>query len=194
MAKKNKEIKEKRNPFLFFLFAVVIPLIIVSVITVVILSLVGVNVTGWVKDKGSNLPVVSSFVTSEEEDRLQKQLEKANETIANQTEEMDVLNKEIESLEAIREDLEMDITRLENRNQSEENLLEDSEPAEAEELKQVAASFRKMDPESAAQIVQNLERASAVEILAHLSGDVRGNILAEMEPRQAAEILEALMN
>jgi len=195
MAKENLENKEKRNPILFFLFAVVIPLLIVSVIAVVILSLVGVDVSGWAKEKGSNIPVVSSFVESEEEEQLQAQLDRANETIELQVDEIDELNKEIDSLEAIREDLQLEITRLENRNQSEEGLLEESDETEVvDEMKQAASSFRKMDPENAAQIVQNLDQATAVAILTNLSGDVRGAILAEMEPNQAAELVEALTN
>ena len=51
-----------------------------------------------------------------------------------------------------------------------------------------------MDPESAAQIIQNLDQTNAIAILSNLSGDVRGDILAEMEPRQAAEIMTAMMN
>lgn len=190
----NEKKKEKRNPILWLLFAVVIPFIIFSVIVVSVLSLVGVDVSGWVKEKGSNVPVVSSFITTEEEEEFQNQLDKANETIAMQSEEIEELTKEIESLEAIREELELEIKRLENKNRSEDELVTDSNAGNENQTNQAAASFRKMDPESAAQIIQNLDQSSAVEILANLSGNVRGDILAEMEPNRAAEILKELMN
>lgn len=194
MAKVKEENKKKTNPILWTLFAIVIPLMIVSVIAVFVLSLVGVDVTGWMKEKGSNIPVVSSLVTTDEEKDLQRQLEQANETIESQAEEIEALNQEIEHLEGIIEDLELDMERIENRNESEESLLEDSDLTNEEEMKRVASSFRKMDPESAAQIIQNLDQTNAIAILSNLSGDVRGDILAEMEPRQAAEIMTAMMN
>lgn len=194
MAKVKEENKKKTNPILWTLFAIVIPLMIVSVIAVFVLSLVGVDVTGWMKEKGSNIPVVSSLVTTDEEKDLKRQLEQANETIESQAEEIEALNQEIEHLEGIIEDLELEMERIENRNESEESLLEDSDLTDEEEIKRVASSFRKMDPESAAQIIQNLDQTNAIAILSNLSGDVRGDILAEMEPRQAAEIMTAMMN
>lgn len=194
MAKVKEENKKKTNPILWILFAIVIPLMVVSVIAVFVLSLVGVDVTGWMKEKGSNIPVVSSLVTTDEEKDLQRQLEQANETIESQAEEIEALNQEIEHLEGIIEDLELDMERIENRNESEESLLEDSDLTDEEEMKRVASSFRKMDPEDAAQIIQNLDQTNAIAILSNLSGDVRGDILAEMEPRQAAEIMTAMMN
>ena len=194
MAKVKEENKKKTNPILWILFAIVIPLMVVSVIAVFVLSLVGVDVTGWMKEKGSNIPVVSSLVTTDEEKDLQRQLEQANETIESQAEEIEALNQEIEHLEGIIEDLELEMERIENRNESEESLLEDSDLTDEEEIKRVASSFRKMDPEDAAQIIQNLDQTNAIAILSNLSGDVRGDILAEMEPRQAAEIMTAMMN
>lgn len=194
MAKVKEENKKKTNPILWILFAIVIPLMVVSVIAVFVLSLVGVDVTGWMKEKGSNIPVVSSLVTTDEEKDLKRQLEQANETIESQAEEIEALNQEIEHLEGIIEDLELDMERIENRNESEESLLEDSDLTDEEEIKRVASSFRKMDPEDAAQIIQNLDQTNAIAILSNLSGDVRGDILAEMEPRQAAEIMTAMMN
>lgn len=194
MAKVKENNQKKRNPILWILFAVIIPLLIVSFLAVVILNLVGVDVNSWVKEKGSTIPVVSSFIETDEEKELKRQLEQANETIQNQAEEIDVLNQEIQHLENMLDDLELEIEKLENKNKSEEALLEGSDLSNEEELKQVAASFRKMDPESAAQIIQNLDQSNAIAILSSLSGDVRGNILAEMEPGKAAQITAAMMN
>lgn len=189
MAKAKNE--KKTNPILLFLFAIVIPVIIVLVIAVFGLSLAGIDVVGWAKDKGSNVPVVSHFIKTDEEKSLEQKLTRANETIEVQKEEIDDLKKEIESLESIVDDLELDVTRLENRHTNEGSLTTDESP-KADEIKQAASSFRKMDEEKAANIVQNLERNTAVAILSSLSGDVRGGILAEMEPQAAAEIMEAM--
>jgi|SRR5699024_9213693 len=190
MVKENK--KKKLNPFLFFIFAVVIPLIIVGVITVVILSIAGFDTFGWMKEKGSTMPVVSSFVMSKEDEEIENKLGKANETIELQKEEMNELTNEIASMEGIIDELEMEIKRLENRTVDDEN--DNENDAEInDEVKQASASFRKMDPEKAATIIQNLDKNMAVQILSKLSGDVRGNILAEMEPKNAAELTEEMM-
>ena len=179
---------EKRgNPILLFLFAVVIPLVIVIGITIVIMNIAGFDVGKWVKD--ADIPVVSAMIPSKEEKEYENELLKADETIQSQREQIDDLKKEIESLEAIIDDLEMDITRLENRTEDPEI---DQESVE-EEIKKTASSFRKMDPENAATIIQNLDKNTAVEILNNLSSDVRGGILAEMEAKNAADLTKEMM-
>src|SRR5690625_616730 len=193
MAKENKLKKEKKgNRIVWFIFAIVIPVIIALFIAVLGLSIAGIDVVGSMKEKASTVPVVSSFVKTDEDKALEKQLEKANETIETQKEEITELTKEVKSQEEIIHDLELDITRLENRNKSEENLAGDSntEGSDMEEVKKVASSFRKMEPEKAAKIIQNLEKNIAVDVLANLSGEVRGNILAEMEPKIAADLMK----
>src|SRR5690625_5003539 len=135
MAKVKENNQKKRNPILWILFAVIIPLLIVSFLAVVILNLVGVDVNSWVKEKGSTIPVVSSFIETDEEKELKRQLEQANETIQNQDEEIDVLNQEIQHLENMLDDLELEIEKLENKNKSEEALLEGSDLSNEEELK-----------------------------------------------------------
>ena len=188
-----KEKKQRRHPILLFVFAVVIPLIIVIALTIAVLSFAGVDAIGWMKDKGGTMPVVSSLITSIEEEESEKKLARANETIAMQKEELDDLTREITSLEDIIDQQEIDIKRLENRTIDEEEN-EENEGENNDEVKQASSSFRKMEPENAAQIIQNLDKNTAVSILSNLSGDVRGKILAEMESKNAAELTEEMLN
>src|SRR5699024_2821440 len=179
----------------WFIFAIVLSLSIVTVLAVVDLTLAGVNVMGWAKEKGSNVPVVSSFVKSEEETDLQIQLDQAKETIEQQKEEIKTLDLEIDSLEAIIDQQEQDITKLEKKTISDEQLNNPlNEDSGSDSLKQTAASFRKMDQEKAAEILKNLDRQIAVDILQQLSNDVRGKILEEMEPALAAELTQRLID
>lgn len=193
MAKNKLEKKKKMNPVILFIFAIILPLLITLVIVLVALSFFDIDAIGWAKDKGSTMPVVSSFIKSEEEEELTLQIEKADTTIEKQKQEIEKLNLEINSLESIQQQQEQDIVKLENK-------LEETTDTETGELqakdhvKQTAASFRKMDPERAAGIVQNLDRDAAVNILEQLSSEIRGNILEEMEPKLAAELTERLMN
>src|SRR5690625_5512256 len=64
--------KKSVNPFLWFIFAIVIPVIIIISLTVLVLAIAGFDVSGWTKDKASNIPIVSSFITTEEEKKDRK--------------------------------------------------------------------------------------------------------------------------
>lgn len=189
---KGKQKNKERNFFIWFLFAIIVPIILVVVLTIAVLSLIGYDVTGWVKDKANKAPVISTFVTSDQEEEIQGQLSQANEKIQNQEEEISSLEYEITSLEEIIDEQRLDITKLKNRDKSSEALDGDGAVVN-DEVKQVASSFRKMDEVKAAKIVENLDKATAMEVLSEVSGDVRGVILAEMEPKQAAELMEGML-
>ena len=71
MAKENQTNKKKTNPVLWVLFAIIIPLIIVIILIGVVLGVAGFNVIDWAKEKGSDIPVVSSFVSTEEDTNIE---------------------------------------------------------------------------------------------------------------------------
>lgn len=194
MAKQNKSIEGKTNPFIWFLFAIVVPLIVAVIITVIILLVAGVNVGDWVKKTGSKIPVVSTVIKTDEEKNLEKQNAEATQTINKQNEEIAQLTDEIESLQTINEELEQEIVKLEKANENNTSKEPDEETETVNMVKQASTSFKDMDPEKAAPIFQSLEKSSAVSILKELSNDVRGEILAEMDPELAAELTELLMD
>lgn len=189
--------QNKINPILWFLFAIVIPVIIAISLTIVVLSAAGVNVVGWMKGTASNLPVVSSFVKTDEEIEEEKLEKKLRTTISNQEDEIEQLTETIESLELTIEQLEQEIVKLENRNQSEEQLLEENdEDVQTKEdiIKKLSASFKKMKKKQAALIFQDLDKEIAISLLHELSNDVRGGILEAMEPQKAAELTELFID
>lgn len=191
MGKKNQANK-KRNPIVMFIFAVILPLILAAILAIFVLSFAGFDVTGWMKEKGQNVPVIGKMIKTDEEKDMMRKLNNALETIDAQKEQLEEYEKEIESMRDIIDELELENKKLQNRSESEAE--EEDGIEQQDEVKQAAASFRKMDPEKAAPIVQNMDDAIAVEILASLSGDVRGNILAEMDPKKAAELTTLLSN
>ncbi|HLQ98145.1 MAG TPA: hypothetical protein VK135_05590, partial [Candidatus Dormibacteraeota bacterium] len=67
MAKDLSNKQKKTNPILWFLFAIVIPVIIALILTFIILMATGTDISGWAKNTGSKIPVISSFITTEEE-------------------------------------------------------------------------------------------------------------------------------
>jgi len=191
MGNKNKANK-KRNPFVILIFAVILPIILAATLAFFVLSFAGVDVSGWMKEKGQHVPVIGKMIKTDEEKDMMRKLNNALETIDAQKEQMEEYEKEISSMRDIIDELELENKKLQNR--SEDEVDHEERAGQNEDVKQAAASFRKMDPEKAAPIVQNMDDAIAVEILASLSGDVRGDILAEMDPKKAAELTTLLSN
>jgi flagellar motility protein MotE (MotC chaperone) len=190
MPGKLKTEKKKMNPFLRLLFAVIIPVMAAISILLIVLHLAGVDVTGWAEEQTGNIPVLSSFITDEEETKTDNgQLQ---EKIAQKDEEIDLLNEEIRELEKTIERLNQDILKLEHRN--EEDTASQVEPEEENDTpSSISSSFKDMDPEQAALIIQNMERDTASFILQEVSNKVRGGILEAMDPEIAADLTQLLI-
>lgn len=198
MTSKKQTEKKKMNPILWFLFAIVIPLIIVLIIIAVILSFSGFNIVDWVKKTGSNTPVISHLVTSQEEDQLAEELERLNQELQSRNEELDQLNTLNTNLEATIEELETELTKQEatiSRYESENHVDGDSEEIESEvSLKNLAKTFEEMKPVRAADILSNMTQEEVILILKELSDDVRGGILEAMDAELAANIASEMLN
>lgn len=189
--------KKKTNPILWFLFAIVIPIIIALILTLIILAFSGVDVAGWAKNTGSKIPVISSFITTEEEKEYQQEIEKAEAKIVNQQAEIETLTAEIANLEFQVEQLEQDIVKVENRglNEGIEATENESEADEqASQLKKLSASFKEMDKKQAALIFQDLDKELAISVLQELPNDIRGGILEAMDSKQAVKLVELFVN
>lgn len=193
MAKEKQENK-KMNPFVKFLFMIVLPLLVAGILAVIVLSFVGFDVIGWSKEKLNDVPVVGQMIKTDEEQELSRKLATANDTIRSQREEIEQLKQQIEDLQAQVEEYEMELTKLENEEESAEQLDAESETAEDEEIKQLASSFRKMDKEQAARIVENLDTTTAVLLLSNISANIRGEILEQMDPQIAARLMQTMAN
>lgn len=192
MAKENvmKE-KERMNPFLWFLFAIIIPGIIAITLTMIVLAVAGVDVVGWMKNTGNNIPVLSSMIVTDEEKRelerkenIQQQLAKKDETIEQLSAEKTALEGTISRLEKKIETLEEDLA--EARKEKEEQ----PDPT----MVQIASSFMEMDSKQAATILEQLEKDAAFLILKELPNDSRGLILASMSPDIAADITKMFIS
>ena len=184
--------KEKNRSFFFWLFfGVLLPIFIVGIIAIAILSMAGVDVGGIAKEKLNGIPVITSFMTSDEEKQLSQKLEKAKATISTQKETISDLEKDVSSMKKNIDELELDLKKQQKNEATDPNV--ETEPDEEEEIKKAASSFRKMDPEKAANIIQQLETIEATQILSSLPGEVRGDILAEMDAKEAATLMEFMM-
>lgn len=197
MAKKEKDKNRKINPFLWFLFAVVIPVSVVISIVLVILNIAGFNTFDWLKEKGNNVPIVSNMISKDDEEPQQSTEMHLQKVIEEKDKKIEDLNQSMDDQEAQIQELEREITRLEKNDSDTKNLQETKELEEEDsnkKVKTVAKSYEKMAPEKAAQILENMsDRSSVVLILNAMSNDSRGEILQEMDPKKAAEVTKNLM-
>ncbi|OZU90318.1 hypothetical protein CIL03_04005 [Virgibacillus indicus] len=193
MSKDVKTEMKKMNPILWFLFAIVIPVAVALTLTVIIFAVAGVNVIDWAKEKGNNIPVISSLITTPDENKEEQQKERVQETAENKDAEIEQLQQETNDLQATIETLEQEIEKLENRNTS-RNEAEGDEAEEPSPLKTISDSFKDMDSEQAAGILQNLDNEMAVSILKEVSNKVRGELLGEMEAEKAAELTQLFIS
>src|SRR5690625_1878637 len=97
---KMKNNKERRNSIVWFLFAIVVPMMVALILLFFVLQIAGVDTGGWMKDKLSNTPV-SKLLSSSEEKEDTKKAERAEEIIENQKEEINDLTREIEDRKSV---------------------------------------------------------------------------------------------
>lgn len=193
MGKQFKDNNKKTNPILWFIFAIIIPLIIAITVTIFILILTGVDVKGWVKETASKVPVVSTFIKTDEEILQEEKSEKADGKILEQQEEIAILNKEVTDLKVTIEGLEQDIIKAKNAQKVEGDTVEqqgaDQDKANTS-LKAMASSFKKMNKKQAALIFSDLDTETAITMLKEMPNDVRRGILEAMDAKEAATLMK----
>ena len=182
--------KEKMNPFLWFLFAIVIPAIIAITLTIIVFAVAGVDVVGWAKKTGNNIPVLSSIITTDDEAREIEKEENVQERIETKDSEIEQLNQEKLNLEGTIEKLEQKITKLER-----DLDVVNQEPEDTTKtVKQISSSFTKMKSEQAALILEQLDTNAAFLILSEMSNEDRGLVMENMDPEKAADITKRFIN
>ncbi|MFZ3576608.1 MotE family protein [Virgibacillus sp. DJP39] len=194
----DNKIKTKSNPILWFLFAIIVPLVVAVTIIGIIFSVAGFNVIDWVKTTGNSIPVVSSVIDTEEEKTQQRTKDDYKDKINKKDEKINELKKEVGTLEGTVERLEQEIIKLESADSPkliDETAEESSNENEKNsQLKSLIASFEKIDPEKTALILKDLEEGIVIAILKGLPEDIRAAIFEEMEPEQAAQYTKAYLN
>src|SRR5699024_9234580 len=106
------------------------------------LSFAGINVGGWVKDKASIVPIVSSVMKTDGEKQLELELANKNEEIDELYDRIEDYRREIDSMESIINDLEIDIEKARNSEKSDKEL---SSSDKSDDKKEKAADNSKDD-------------------------------------------------
>ncbi|WP_138414831.1 magnesium transporter MgtE N-terminal domain-containing protein [Aquibacillus sediminis] len=181
--------KNKAGVFQWFL-VIVIPLLFAIVLAIIILSVAGVDVKKHAENYANNVPFISGIVTTNDEKIYEQQQEKLNDQLKEKNEEIRQLNGQIQAKDGTIDDLNAEVDQLNEELTQQTQANEDRD----ELVQEIATSFKEMDPEAAAPIINSLDNELSLLILKSVSSQERGQILSEMAPEDAAQLTNNLLN
>ncbi len=185
--------KEKKPGVFQWLIVILVPLIVAILITIVILYVMGIDISKYTKDTLNKVPFIEDNVTTDEEELYENNIAQKEQEIASLEEELEVVQYETQSKDSTIEELEEEVENLTTQlAELEQEETETSNNVDAYE--ELSESFGSMKPKTAAPIVENMENAIAIPLLRQIDPEVRGEILGEMDPAIAAEYSNLLVN
>lgn len=189
----NQSSESKKTSFLQWVFLIIIPLILVISITFIVLSLLDLNPIDKAKEFANHIPVVNQFITTEEEDELERKERRYQNQIDDLESEVAILESDliVETTEVDR--LNQEIARLNNQL---ENFTEESSVEEEldDNLTKLIDTYQEMAPRNAASILANMSDSIAIGILREIDEEQRAAILSAMDPENAAMLTEQLLD
>ncbi|RPF55993.1 MotE family protein [Aquisalibacillus elongatus] len=188
MANINQE-TNKPNKLQWIFFTVIVPIIFAVTLAMVIATVMGVNPFQKAAEIGNQVPIVSSFIDEDSEEGESQEQEVDQEALLKDQEaEISSLESELSKKDETISDLEDEIDRLQSQMEQQQ------ESNHEESLTKLTKSYSEMAPEAASDIIIEMERELALDLLINLPDDVRGNILSQMDSDTAAVFSNALMN
>ncbi|MFD1018184.1 MotE family protein [Thalassobacillus hwangdonensis] len=176
----------KGSKLQWFLLVIVIPIIFLIVLTLIIMTVAGKNVF----EMAQQIPGVESLVTSEEEAINENKINELMADVADKSARIEQLEGELAGKDDTIEELNEEILALQTEQESEDQVNTDQE----EMIKSISASFKDIDAEEAAPIIEQLDEVLAVSVLEKVPNEERGLILAAMDPEKAANLTSAFIN
>ncbi|SKA83231.1 Flagellar motility protein MotE, a chaperone for MotC folding [Paucidesulfovibrio gracilis DSM 16080] len=98
------------------------------------------------------------------------------------------------TLRELESSVQAEVEKLEGLKSQLEALLKDVKNVEDERLQKLIKAYANMKAKQAAAVLETMDQALAVKILAGLQGRQAGEVLSFIETRKAAELSEALTN
>ncbi|WP_028782788.1 MotE family protein [Thalassobacillus devorans] len=184
MAKSRPNESAGTNRLQWFFFVILIPVIFAVTLTLIVLTIAGVNLGDLAAKYGKDVPVVQSLFSYQAEKSKDHTINKMQYSLDEKTDRLDQLEQEIAGKNVTIEKLQQQVGDLQAKLSMKENTKEDKEA----QVKQISSSFKDMDPEQAAAIIGNLDQPIAVTVLRNLPNNERGDILGELDPEQAAKL------
>ncbi|WP_440895310.1 MotE family protein [Amphibacillus sp. Q70] len=191
----NQNSESKKISFLQWIFLIIIPLILAISITFIVLSLLDLNPIDKAKEFANHIPIINNFVTTEEEEELERKERQYQNQIDDLESEMAILESDLIVKTTEVDQLNQEITRLNNQL---DNLREESSEEEEEglddNLTKLIDTYQEMAPKKAAPILANMSDPIAIGILREIDEAQRAAILSAMDPENAAAFSEQLLD
>ncbi|WP_017471885.1 MotE family protein [Amphibacillus jilinensis] len=185
---------EKKKMKVFqWLFLILVPLVLAIVILFIVLSMLGMDPIGRTKEFANSIPVVSNWITTDEEAEIERKQRQYENKIDSLEEELAAMESDLSSKKSEIDQLNQEIVRL--TAQIENTIEEDGEEeSEVENLAKLIESYDEMNPANAAVILSNSSSQVALAILQEIDDAHRAAILSAMDPEQAATFTEQLLD
>lgn len=179
--------EKKHSKVQWVFFVIIIPFLFAITLSLVVLTVAGVNVFDLAKDYGSKIPVISNFVNEDTEDPQQNRFELQAE-VKDQQAQINDLQAQVDQKQQEIEQLQAELDQLNEQMNSEQITKEER----LEKIKSVARTYAGMNPEEAGAIITELETVEAAEILEQMPSKKSAAIFEEMDPTVAATITQIL--
>lgn len=186
----NENTEKDYSKIQWFIFVILIPLLFAITLSLVILTVAGMNVFDLAKKYGEKVPVISSMIddendkaTSDENSvfQLKATVEDQKATIANFEAQITEKDETIKALQEEVKKLTEELQQIKNEKNKVNKSIED-----------IASMYAEMSSKNAAAILTELENEEAVDILLEMDNEARGAIFSKMEPIKAAELTRLL--
>lgn len=200
MREENKTMEENKSGILKKLFYfVIIPFLLILTIVLIISTVSGLNIF----QEAAKIPVIGSLFSSkdmattsiEEYDqqinKLQAQLKNQEKKVEDLQSELEKKDQEIASLQEEKENFEN--TKVEPGNENVNAKANDQNETDTQ-WNEVIKTYEKMKPQSAANILAQMDETTALNIITDLKEDTLARILEKMPVEKAANFTAKLAN
>lgn len=196
MREENKTMEENKSGILKKLFYfVIIPFLLILTIVLIISTVSGLNIF----QEAAKIPVIGSLFSSkdmattsiEEYDqqinKLQAQLKNQEKKVEDLQSELEKKDQEIATLQEEKENFENTKVEPGNDNANGQNETDT-------QWNEVIKTYEKMKPQSAANILAQMDETTALNIMTDLKEDTLARILEKMPVEKAANFTAKLAN
>lgn len=201
MREENKTMEENKSGILKKLFYfVIIPFLLILTIVLIISTVSGLNIF----QEAAKIPVIGSLFSSkdmattsiEEYDqqinKLQAQLKNQEKKVEDLQSELEKKDQEIETLQEEKKNFETN-----QNNQAEpgnDNVNANDQNETDTQWNEVIKTYEKMKPQSAANILAQMDETTALNIMTDLKEDTLARVLEKMPVEKAANFTAKLAN
>lgn len=174
----------------WFFYVILIPLVFAVTLSLVILTVAGLNIFEIAKSYGDKIPFVSAIIDKDEEKEEQSENNtySLQATIEDQNASIQEYEAQISKQEETIKSLESELKNLKDQLANQKNEKEQSNV----KLESLAQIYEEMSSKNAAAILSELEVEDTIDILLLMNNETRAQILQKMSTEMAANITKQL--